>query len=80
MTLDQFALLDETKQAEVLTEAVKIAERFEGEWKYELYEYSSFVVEAASSSSKKVSSFKPCDDLAILDPYLLAMNLHDYQE
>jgi hypothetical protein len=79
MTLNQFVLLDELKQAEVLTNAVKLAERIEGELKYELYEYSSFVIETTSTSERNISSLKPCEDLAILDPYLASMNLYDFQ-
>lgn len=80
MTLDQFLLLSEKEQENILQHATKLTERIDGDNKFELFEYESFFIETKFSLLRNTRAIKPCTDPAMLDPYLVHMHLSDFQE
>ena len=71
MTLREFQLSDEAKQAEKLLDAVCVAGRDEGEHKVLLYQLDNFYVEVFYHPRKNlITQYRGFDSMAELDVYL----------
>jgi len=76
MTLREFQLTDENKQAQKLLNAVCVAGRDEGEQKVLLYQLDSFYVEVYYHPRQNlITNYRGFDDIEELDPYLENMSL-----
>lgn len=76
MTLREFQLTDESRQAEKLLNAVCIAGRDEGEHKVLLYQLDNFYVEVFYHPRQNlITDYRGFDDMEQLDPYLESMSI-----
>jgi len=78
MTLQQFLALDKARQEEIVqNEGVKLAERIQPDFKYELYQLTNFYVELKIEQSAEgaVSGLQTFESLDELEPYLQIMNI-----
>ena len=80
MTLYQFNLLDEMEQMEAIWEAVKLVERSDDTFHYNLYQIDDFYVEEkihiAYDARHAFRSFKTTE---LLKPYLDQMNINFFE-
>ena len=78
MTLQQFLALDKARQEEIVqNEGVKLAERIQPDFKYELYQLTNFYVELKIEQLAEgaVSGLQTFESLDELEPYLQIMNI-----
>ena len=76
-----FTQLNDEDKKQVLTSAIKLAERYEDQYKYELFEYGGFYIEARwSLLHNTISAIHAFDDHRYVDAYLTHTNISDYQE
>jgi gamma-glutamylcyclotransferase (GGCT)/AIG2-like uncharacterized protein YtfP len=78
MTLQQFLQLDKAGQEEIVQkEGVKLAERIQPDFKYELYQLTNFYVELKIEQSAEVavSGLQTFESLDELEPYFQIMNI-----
>jgi hypothetical protein len=76
-----FTLLNNEDKKDLLKTATKLAERQEDQYKYELFEYDGFYIEARwSLLYNAINAIYAFEDHSYLDAYLTQMNLSDYQE
>ena len=81
MKLHQFIQLNEKDKIQVLNTATKLAKRQENQHMYELFELNGYYIEARSSLLyDSINTIKAFDDHSMLDPYLIHLNLSDFQE
>jgi hypothetical protein len=81
MNPQQFTQLSDSDKQTVLLSATKLAERQEDQYKYELFEYNGFYIEARwSLLYNAINGIHAFNDHRYVDAYLTHTNLSDYQE
>jgi hypothetical protein len=79
--LNKIGMLGELELAELLREAIKLAERKDESFRYKLFQLEGVYIEAkytlTDNTKRGIRAFNNPD---ILEPYLQEMNISDFQE